>query len=239
MSTYLSIVIPAFNEEKRLPETLALVRDWVERQSFSVEVLVVDDGSTDGTVGVVRETVKRFPQLRLVENAHNKGKGAVVAQGMLEAKGEVRLFMDADASTPIGEAEKLLKHVQDFPVVIGSRYLHPDSIKVRQPLKRRVVSRLWNVVIQSSLLPGIRDTQCGFKLFSAEAAKSIFTKQHVAGWLFDVETLTIARHLGYAVKEVPVDWYDAKDSKLRAVRAGWRALKDLSGIRRRLRHGTY
>ena len=239
MSVYLSIIIPAYNEEKRLPETLALVRDWVERQQVTVEVLVVDDGSTDGTAKVVREISQRFPQLVLLENVVNRGKGSVVAQGMLAAKGEWRLFMDADASTPIAEVEKLLVHTDSFEVVIGSRYLKPDSIKVKQPLKRRVVSRVWNVVIQSSLLPGIRDTQCGFKLFSAAAASAIFSKQHVAGRLFDVETLTISRHLGYAVKEVPVDWYDSRDSKLRAVRAGFRALRDLSGIRRRLKRGSY
>jgi glycosyltransferase involved in cell wall biosynthesis len=239
MQVYLSIIIPAFNEAKRLPETLALVRDWVERQNFQVEVLVVDDGSTDSTVEVVREISQRFENLRIVTNTINKGKGGVVAQGMLVAKGEYRLFMDADASTPITEIEKLLAHTPNFEVIIGSRYLHPDSIKVKQPLKRRVISRIWNVVIQTSLLPGIRDTQCGFKLFSAAAAQAIFSKQTVNGWLFDVETLTIARHLRYSIKEVPVDWYDAKDSKLRAVRAGFRALHDLSGIRRRLRHGKY
>ncbi|CAN5133604.1 glycosyltransferase family 2 protein [soil metagenome] len=239
MHTYLSIIIPAFNEENRLPETLALVRDWVERQKFSVEVLVVDDGSTDGTVAVVQEIAHRFPGLRVITNEVNKGKGGVVAQGMLEAAGEWRLFMDADASTPIAELQKLLKHTGKFEVIIGSRYLNPDSIKVKQPLKRRIVSRLWNVVIQTSLLPGIRDTQCGFKLFSAAASQAIFSKQQVDGWLFDVEILTIARHLSYAIKEVPVDWYDSRDSKLRAMRAGMRALKDLSGIRRRLQKGSY
>jgi glycosyltransferase involved in cell wall biosynthesis len=239
MNRYLSIIIPAFNEEKRLPETLALVRDWVERQKFSVEVLVVDDGSTDGTVAVVEEIMQRFPELRVITNQANKGKGGVVAQGMLAAHGEWRLFMDADASTPIAEVHKLLNHTGAFEVIIGSRYLHPDSIKVKQPFKRRVVSRLWNVVIQTSLLPGIRDTQCGFKLFSAAAAQAIFAKQKVDGWLFDVEILTIARHLSYAIKEVPVDWYDSRDSKLRAMKAGMRALKDLTGIKKRLKGGSY
>lgn len=235
----LSIIIPAYNEAKRIPETLALLRDWVERQDFAVEVLVVDDGSTDATSAVVEKIMERFPALSLVKNAQNKGKGGVVAQGMLKAKGKYRLFMDADASTPIDEANKLLAHCQNFEVIIGSRYLNPDSIKVRQPLKRRIISRLWNIVIQTTLLQGIRDTQCGFKLFSAKAAQDIFAKQQVNGWLFDVEALTIARHLGYAIKEVPVNWYDARDSKLRAVRAGVGALRDLSRIRSQLKNGNY
>ena len=239
MKPFLSIVIPAYNEAERLPETLALTRDWVERQPFAVEIVVVDAGSTDVTVPTVREIQARFPNLRLIENAQNKGKASVVAQGMLAATGTWRLFMDADGSTPLHEINRLFDQTDTYQVVIGSRYLHPDSVKIKQPWKRRVISRSGNLLIRASLLPGIRDTQCGFKLFSAEAAEAIFPRMTVAGWLFDVEVLLIARRLHYAIKEVPVDWYDAKSSKLRAVQASGRALQDWRKIRRQLKTGSY
>lgn len=231
----LSIIIPAFNESERLPETLALVRDWVECQDFKTQVLVVDDGSTDDTAELVRLYAKRFPNLELLSLEQNLGKGGAVKAGMLAARGSWRLIADADNSTPIDQAEKLLEHIDSHEVVIGSRYLRPDSIKVRQPWKRRVLSRLGNILIQSMVLPGIKDTQCGFKLFSAKAAQDIFSQLQTNGWLFDVEVLAIANQRGYGIKEVPVDWYDAKQSKLRAVRTGWKTFRELQSIRRRTR----
>jgi dolichyl-phosphate beta-glucosyltransferase len=236
---YLSIIIPAYNEAVRLPDTLALVRDWIERQSFSVEVLVVDDGSTDATAEIVQEFSHRFPAVRLLSNTKNQGKGSVVQQGMLEAQGEWRLFMDADASTPINQIQRLLKETPKHQVIIGSRYLDPASIKIKQPLKRRILSRAVNFLIQLVFLPGIKDTQCGFKLFSAVATTDIFPRQHVKGWLFDVEILTIARQLGYAIREVPVDWYDAKNSKLRTMRTLWRTIRELTAIYHKVRSGAY
>lgn len=237
-SPYLSIIIPAYNEAKRLPETLALVRNWVEQQPWPTEVLVVDDGSRDATVAVCKEMMCRFPALSIVEHQQNQGKGAAVRTGMLKAQGAWRLFMDADASTPIHYIDSLLREVGQHEVVIGSRYLVKGSIKVKQPLKRRVVSRLGNLMIRVAVLPGIIDTQCGFKLFSANAAEAIFSRLHTAGWLFDVEVLSVARALGYAVKEVPVEWYDARDSRVRALRAGSSAMKELLAIRRRSRHAA-
>jgi len=236
---YLSIVIPAYNEADRLPETLALVRDWVEKQMFTTEVLVVNDGSADNTAEVAEEITHRFPQLVLINNEKNKGKGGAVKQGMLAAQGEYRLFMDADYSTPITELEKLLPFIKDFEVVIGSRYLDPESIKIKQPFKRRVISRLGNRLIQYSVLPGVVDTQCGFKLFSAKATEAIFPRQVMKGWAFDVEILTIANELGYAIKEVPVDWYDARQSKLRALRSSKEFYRDLRKIARHVKEKTY
>jgi glycosyltransferase involved in cell wall biosynthesis len=236
---HLSIVIPAYNEAERLPETLALVRDYLEQQSFSAEVVVVDDGSTDGTVALVREMIARFPTLRLIENTANKGKGGVVRQGMLEALGRYRLFMDADHATPITELTKLLPYIQDYDIVIGSRYINKQSIKVKQPWRRRLVSRTGNWLIQRLVLPGVIDTQCGFKLFSAAAAERVFSRQTMAGWAFDVELLTIAHQLGLRIMEVPVDWYDAKDSKLRAAHAALASLRDVRQIRKNVQHGMY
>jgi dolichyl-phosphate beta-glucosyltransferase len=235
----LSVVIPAYNEAERLPETLALVKDFAERAPFIKEVLVVDDGSTDATVEVVRTMMPRFPQLQVISNEQNKGKGGVVRQGMLAATGDYRLFMDADNSTSIEELAKLLTFIDDFDVIIGSRYLDRGSIKVKQPWKRRIVSRAGNWIIQRSVLHGIVDTQCGFKLFSARAATEVFQRQTMNGWSFDVEVLTIAKERGFAIKEVPVDWYDAKQSKLRAAHAAWKSLRELRKVKRKVKKGEY
>jgi dolichyl-phosphate beta-glucosyltransferase len=227
---YLSLVIPAYNEEHRLPQTLLKIKDFLNKQKYTFEVLVVDDGSTDRTVEKIKEIAHDFPQLRLITNTENKGKGGVVKQGMLEAGGKYRLFMDADYSTPISEVEKLLRWVPRYQVVIGSRYLEPGSIKIRQPLKRRILSRASNLVIRLLAVPGIKDTQCGFKLFSAEATAGIFPLQTMDGWSFDFELLHIARKQGYEIKEVAVDWYDSDRSTLRASRAALKSLRDLFAI---------
>ena len=236
---YLSIVIPAYNEVHRLPETLALVKDFVESKSYDCEVLVVDDGSKDDTVAIAQKYAKRFPALRVITNQKNKGKGGVVKQGMLQAEGQYRLFTDADNSTPISELEKLLAFTPEYSIIIGSRYLQADSIKVKQPFKRQVVSRLSNLAIQTLLLPGIRDTQCGFKLFSAQATEDIFSRQIKKGWSFDIELLTIAKQRGYKIKEVPVDWFDAKRSTFHASKEAGAFVEDLLDIYRRSRNGEY
>ncbi|HSI21199.1 MAG TPA: dolichyl-phosphate beta-glucosyltransferase [Verrucomicrobiae bacterium] len=236
---HISIVIPAYNEADRLPETLALVRDYLEQQSFEAEVLVVDDGSTDDTVKKVQEMQERFPQLKLIANEKNKGKGGVVRQGMLAAQGDYRLFMDADYATPITELDKFLPYLGQFDIIIGSRYLNGGSIRVKQPLQRRIVSRIGNLLIQQSLLRGIVDTQCGFKLFTAAAAERVFKKQSMDGWVFDVEVLSIARQLGLTIKEISVDWYDAKQSKLRAVHAAAKSYSDLKVVKKKIREGAY
>jgi glycosyltransferase involved in cell wall biosynthesis len=233
---YLSVIIPAYNEESRLPETLEAVRVYLEGKAFKSEIIVVDDASKDNTVGVVEAMQPGFGSvpLRLIRNEVNKGKGGVVKQGILAAKGEIRLFADADNSTPIVQLDILLPFIEQFPVVIGSRYLQAGSIKNPQPLKRRILSRGGNAVIQLFVLPGIKDTQCGFKLFQAEAAEKIFSALETTSWAFDVEVLALARHFRYSIKEVAVDWYDANDSKLRAVKAATRSLKDVWRVYRRM-----
>ena len=236
---HLSVIIPAYNESRRLPETLVLINDYLQRQKFSSELLIIDDGSTDNTVKVVREFKQRIPSLRLIENQNNRGKGAVVRQGMLEAAGDWRLFADADNSTPITELDKLLPWQDAYPIIIGSRYLQPGSIKIKQPWKRRLISRTCNFVIQASLLPGIYDTQCGFKLFSAQAADQIFPRQSMTGWSFDIEVLTIARSLGLGIKEVPVDWFDAKRSTFHAARDTGAFIREFYQIWNNVRSEVY
>jgi len=235
---FLSVVIPAYNEEKRLPATLSKVRDYLSRQKYEWEVLIVNDGSKDNTSAVVSDLIKDWDRFKLIDNQQNQGKGGVVKQGMLEAKGEWRLFMDADNSTDVSEVEKLWPFKENFEIIIGSRYLDKDSIKVKQPLMRRMVSRFGNWLIRILLGINMADTQCGFKLFSAKAAGDIFPKQTIMRWGFDMEVLAIARKKGYEIKEVAVDWYDAKDSTVKKS-AALKTLKELFIIKWNLMRGKY
>lgn len=236
---YLSVVIPAYNEARRIGATLKKVTEYLEGQEYTSEILVVDDGSQDQTVAVVAAFGVAHSTVRVIRNEVNRGKGAVVQQGMLEARGQYRLFMDADSSTGIGELEKLLTWVKEADVVFGSRYLTPGSVKIPQPLKRRILSRSSNWLIQRLALSGVRDTQCGFKLFTVDAAEAIFPLLTQGGWLFDVELLVIARDLGFRIREVAVDWTDAAESKLRASRAAKKSLQELWRIRRQRAKGMY
>jgi len=239
MSIYLSVVIPAYNEEKRLPPTLKEVVEYLKKQNFSWEVLVVNDGSSDNTAKVVAEFAQSHPNVRLIDNKTNQGKGAVVKQGMLEAKGEWRLFMDADNSTPISEVEELWPFIKDYEVIIGSRYVQGSKITEKQPFIRRFISRAGNILIQLLILPGIQDTQCGFKMFSQKATETVFPKQRFMRWSFDMEILAIAKRAGFKIKEVPVVWRNAPQSKLKAVKAALRTLKDLLLIKWNLLTGKY
>lgn len=236
---HLSIIIPAYNEVGRLPTTLVKLRKELSHFKDSYELLVINDGSTDETADVVTKAAKEWPELKLVDQKKNQGKGGAVRVGMLQATGAWRLFMDADLSTDFSEITKLQRFAGEFPVVIGSRYAEEGSITVKQPFIRRLISRMGNGYIRLMVLPGISDTQCGFKLFRADAADAIFRRQRMNGWAFDVEILTIAHSLGYPIKEVPVTWSDAKDSKLRAARAAWHTLRDVWTIRRMVRAGVY
>lgn len=216
---FLSVVIPAFNEEKRIVTTLAAVEEFLAKQKYSAEVIVVDDGSTDKTSGVVTAFWRDKKYRKLISNKTNSGKGFAVKTGMLAAIGEYVLFMDADSSTPIDQLDKLLAKTPKYEVVIGSRYLNKATVKIKQPLYRIWLSRLGNFLIQLLLIPDIYDTQCGFKLFSRSAAQEIFSLQRINRWSFDMEVLALARKLGYAVREVAVDWYHVGDSRIRPVKA--------------------
>jgi dolichyl-phosphate beta-glucosyltransferase len=230
----LSVVIPAFNEETRLPASLEALAAWLSRRAepLSVEVLVVDDGSSDRTGARAAETARRLGlSLRVLVHERNRGKGAAVRTGTLASEGRLVLVSDADFSTPIGEWEKLA--AAGAPVAIGSRAVDETLVKERQPLPRVLAGKLFNLVVRVAAVPGIRDTQCGFKLFTREAAQAVFSRATVDRFAWDVEALLLARKLGYDIVEVPVLWFDSPESRV-TLAGGAQAYLDVLRIRRRV-----
>ena len=234
----LSIVIPAYNEEQRLPATLDRICAYVGGSSLPVEeILVVDDGSRDRTAALVKG---RGGIVRLVSNPGNRGKGYAVRNGMLAAKGDWILSTDADLSAPIGEVEKLVAAArrENAVVAIGSRALDRRLVKVHQPMMREASGRAFNMVMR--LVTGLpfRDTQCGFKLFSKDAARNIFSRQKEDGFSFDVEDLMIAHGLGLRSIEVPVEWSNVEGTKV-SLAQGMKSFADLVRIKGRAARGDY
>jgi dolichyl-phosphate beta-glucosyltransferase len=234
----LSVVIPAFNEARRLPRTLAATRAYLKERGISYEILVVDDGSTDDTAHVA----SAFPGVHLLSYGKNLGKGAAVRYGVLRAQGERVLFMDADLATPMEELEKLEGALTQVGVgfAIGSRPLRESQLLVRQPWWRELCGRGFNKVVQLLATPGIQDTQCGFKLLTRDAAQAIFSRTTLNGFSFDVEALYVARRLGMGIAEVPVQWAHqegaaAFSGRMQYLKQGVRMLTDLWQIRRQHR----
>jgi len=229
----LSIVIPAYNEERRLPATLDKVLDWLRVQHLTLhEVIVVDDGSSDRTAATVEEFAQTHAEVRLVQNPGNRGKGYAVRNGVLAARGEWILSTDADLSTPIEEISKLESAAvkQGAVVAIGSRALDKSLVEIHQPLLREYSGRFFNLVMRIVTGLSFRDTQCGFKLFRADAAREIFSRQKQDGFSFDVEDLLIARKLQLQAIEVPVRWANAEGTKVR-LSQGLKSFLDLLAIR--------
>lgn len=212
----LSIVIPAYNEAKRLPASLDAILGYVGSQAFETEILVVDDGSNDGTAECVLEYIAEHSCVRLLRNPGNRGKGYAVRHGMLEASREWRLFTDADLSAPIEELSKLFAAAmrENAAVAIGSRALDRSLIGVHQPLTREYAGRLFNVVMRGVTGLRLYDTQCGFKLYRSDAAKEIFSRQQLDGFGFDVEDMFLAHLLNIRVVEVPVRWNNVEGTKV-------------------------
>jgi len=230
----LSVVIPAFNEARRLGATLARLRRHLEARSH--EILVVDDGSTDGTAEVARAA---GDDVRVLRHEPNRGKGYAVRRGMQAATGEVRLMTDADLSTPIEELAKLEAALdRGFDVAIGSRAVAGARIEVHQPAYREAMGRAFNVLVQALLLPGLADTQCGFKLFSARAADAAFGACRLDGFSFDVEALYVARRRGLRIAEVPVVWRNDAATRV-SLGGGSAAFLDLLRIRLSAFRGNY
>ena len=211
----LSVIIPAYNEESRLPATLSSVHEYLTHSGHTFEIVVVDDGSLDGTRQAVEDFALHNDHLRLISYAPNQGKGHAVRTGMLAAHGDYLLMNDADGSSPIEEVGKLLKALQSgSDVAIGSRAkADPDAVVTAQ-LHRKYIGNTFNLIVQSLLLPGIEDTQCGFKLFTRQAAQGIFAVAKLNGYAFDVELLYIARLRNYKIAEVAINWTNAEGSKV-------------------------
>ncbi|MBI3721250.1 MAG: glycosyltransferase family 2 protein [Fimbriimonas ginsengisoli] len=232
MGIDLSLVIPAYNEERRLPGSLRRVLAYLEQQRLSYELIVVDDGSRDGTRDLVAAFAREDPHVRLVQYGGNRGKGYAVRRGMLEAGGARVLMSDADLSTPIEEYEKLaLALERGAEIAIGSRALPDSNLAVRQPFLREMLGRTFNAVVRLLAVPGIHDTQCGFKLFTQEAARDVFSVLTVDRWCFDVEALLVARKMGYQIAEIPVTWIDEPNTKVNVLRDLARTGIDLARIR--------
>jgi dolichyl-phosphate beta-glucosyltransferase len=224
---FLSVVIPAYNEARRLGPTLEAVSAYLAGTPH--EILVVDDGSRDETSAVAG----RVAGVRVLRLETNRGKGAAVRHGMLEARGEWVLMSDADLSTPIDEYDRLKEHLKaGADIAIGSRGLRQAEIEVSQPFYRVFMGKTFNLLVQALLLPGIWDTQCGFKLFSRSAARAVFERVGLSGFGFDVEAVYIAKRLGLRVDEVPVRWRNDPDTRVNAWRDSLRTFRELWGIRR-------
>jgi len=228
---WLSVVIPAYNEERRLPATLNAVLADLRGRRRPFEVLVADDGSSDATARLAREA---GPEVRVLRLPH-RGKGAAVRDGVLASSGDLVLVTDADLSTPIEEVDLLVAALEGCEVAIGSRNVAGARVAVRQRLDRRVMGRVFNLLVRVLLLPGLQDTQCGVKLFRRDVALAVFERCQSDGFAFDVEALSLARRLGHRVAEVPVEWRNSPDSRVRPLVDVPRMFWELLTIRRRCR----
>ena len=229
---YYSIVIPAYNESARLGATLEKVLAYVHGQQWEAEVIVVNDGSTDNTAEIVRAFAAQDSAIRLVENPGNRGKGFSVRNGMLHAQGRVVIFSDADLSSPIEEAPKLLHALEaGADVAIGSRWLRAETQTQRQPLYRQLFGRVFNLLLRMTLGLQFADTQCGFKAFRQPAVQAIFPLQKIERWGFDPEILFLAKKFGFEVREIPVAWGHSGGTRIHPLVDGSRMFMEMLHIR--------
>jgi glycosyltransferase involved in cell wall biosynthesis len=235
---FLSIVIPAHNEENRLPRALEQVFSFLKTQAYTSEVVVVENGSSDATLQIANVFAKSHPTL-VVIHEERRGKGNAVRRGMLEARGEYRFICDADLSMPIADLQKFLPPaLDDFDIAIGSREA-PGAVRYDEPLYRHLGGRAINLAIRALILPGLNDTQCGFKCFRAQTSEILFRQQTLAGWSFDIELLHLARLKNLRIREVPIHWYFDPDSKVNAVRDALRMVGDIFRIHLNTLRGVY
>jgi len=234
----LSIIIPAHNEEHRLPGSLNKVLSFLQYQPYQAEVLVVENGSQDRTAEIALRFTERYPNLYLLREP-KPGKGLAVRRGMLEAKGDYRFICDADLSMPIDEVNRFIPpQLHDFDIAIASREI-PGSARYGEPLYRHWIGRGFNLLVRTLTVPQIQDTQCGFKCFRALVAEDLFNTQILDGWTFDVEVLFIALKRGYKIIEVPIPWYYIPGSRVHFLRDSLVMFSDLFRIRGNWRRGLY
>ena len=238
MNQFLSIVIPAHNEESRLPDTLEQLIRFLGKQTFTSEIIVVENGSQDRTYALAKEFADRHANMRVIQNDW-RGKGLAIQRGVQDARGEYIFMCDADLSMPVEELSKFLPpQLQGVDIAIGSREA-PGAVRYNEPYYRHFTGRIFNTLIRLLVLPTLQDTQCGFKCIRADVARDIFPYQTLTGWAFDVELLYIARRHGYRIVEIPIDWYFNADSKISVLRDSLRMFLDLLLIRRNARRGLY
>lgn len=226
---HLSLIIPAYNEAKRLPESLHQLAQFCKSLPLCVEVLVVVEKSEDNTLQLAREAACQYPFFEVIGNAHHRGKGYAVRCGMLQAQGDILLFMDADLSVPLQEISRFLCYFEEHPdidILLGSRKLEQSRILKRQTWLREQGGAIFNWIFRKQIGLEIRDTQCGFKAFRREAARQIFSRQQLDGFAFDVEVLLLGEKLGYKMRELPIEWVDFPHSHVRVIRDGLRMFRD-------------
>lgn len=230
---YLSVIIPAYNEETRIGKTIEKTVKYLQEQEYAYELIIVDDGSSDNTIEVVKSFIKDNSASYLLSYPKNAGKGKAVRTGINASKGEFVLFMDADYSTPIEELEKAFAILEKgVDIAIGSRGVDPGAVVVKQPFYRRLGAKIFNSIAFAWLsLSELRDTQCGFKLFRGQVARKIFSVMKVDGYMFDVESLYLAKKRGHSIEEFPVKWVNDPSSKLRLFYDTARMIKHLAQIR--------
>ncbi|MEK6222416.1 MAG: glycosyltransferase family 2 protein, partial [Chloroflexota bacterium] len=234
---YLSIVIPAYNEEKRLLDTLQKVAAFLNDQDYEAEVIIVENGSSDATYAIAKEFSDQHAQFSAVQEIQS-GKGRAVQRGMLEAKGDYRFMCDADLSMPIEEITNFLPPNSVEDIVIGSREAK-GAVRYDEPSFRHIGGRMVSLLVRLLALPGLNDTQCGFKIFSSKAAMDVFPRQTIMGWSFDIEVLFIARRKGYTIKELAIPWYYREDSHVEPLKDAVLLAMDIFRVRWQAIFGQY
>ena len=235
---FLSLVFPAHNEEARLPATLDQVKEFLDAQAYTSEIIVVENGSSDRTLEIARDFAGQNPSLKVIHE-DRRGKGLAVRTGMLAASGDYRMFLDVDLSMPVSEVNRFIPPaLPQLDIAIASREA-PGAVRYGEPPYRHFVGRVFNLLVRWLALPGLQDSQCGFKCFRGPVAEALFPLQMTTGWTFDVEVLFIARRLGYRIIEIPIAWYFNPQSKMRVVQASIQMFTDLWTIRRNGWQGKY
>lgn len=236
---YLSIIIPAYNEEKRISQTLLSIDHYLSQQSYSYEIIVINDGAKDKTAEIVRKFTGLIKNLKLIDNQENHGKGWVVKQGMLEAQGKYRIYIDADDAISLDQIEGFWPYLkQGYQVIIGSIEVKGAKIEEHAAWYRRMLGKFSKYLIRALTVWEVHDSQRAFKLFPAQVAEDIFSRQTIERWGFDIEILVIAKKLGYKIKELPVTWINPGESKV-TLKSYWRTFKELLRIKWNLIKGVY
>ncbi len=236
-TVFLSIIFPAYNEEERIKSTLDKTIKFLINQPYSSEIIVVENGSSDGTFRIASSFIDKFPKLKVLRE-DEKGKGLAVKRGMLEAVGQFRFICDVDLSMPIEEVNRFIPPVMESEITIASREA-PGARRYNEPEYRHLIGRVFNFIVRVLAIPGYHDTQCGFKCFSAKAADELFPYQTITGWTFDVEILYAARKFGYKIIELGIPWYHDPHSKIKVFRDSIQMMLDLIKIRLNDLRGMY